>query len=85
MPENNHEAVRPQRPVRHRDRGHQGQTTAHVRIELPGGTMVTASITNEAVNELALKVGGQASAIVKASDRRVCVPVLAPRGAGPTR
>lgn len=45
-----------------------GQTTAHVKIELPGGATVTASITNEAVDELALKVGEQASAIVKASD-----------------
>ena len=45
-----------------------GQTTAHVRIELKGGAVVTASITNEAVDELALKVGDEASAIVKASD-----------------
>lgn len=45
-----------------------GQTTAHVKIELQGGAVVTASITNEAVDELALKVGDQASAIVKASD-----------------
>ena len=45
-----------------------GQTTAHVRIDLGGGTIVTASITNEAVDDLALKVGDKASAIVKASD-----------------
>ena len=44
-----------------------GQTTAHVRIDV-GGTVVTASITNEAVDELALKPGDEASAIVKASD-----------------
>lgn len=45
-----------------------GQTTAHVRLELPGGAIVTAAITNEAVDELALKPGDQAAAIVKASD-----------------
>ena len=45
-----------------------GQTTAHVKIRLAGGATVTASVTNEAVEELALKVGDEASAIVKASD-----------------
>ena len=44
-----------------------GATTAHVRIDV-NGTIVTASITNEAVDELALKVGQEAYAIVKASD-----------------
>ncbi len=33
-----------------------GATTAHVRIDV-NGTIVTASITNEAVDELGLKVG----------------------------
>jgi molybdopterin-binding protein len=45
-----------------------GQTTAHVRIELAGGAVVTASITNEAVDDLQLKVGDQATAVIKASD-----------------
>ena len=45
-----------------------GQTTAHVRIELPGGGIVTASITNESVDDLGLKVGDQAYAVIKASD-----------------
>ena len=45
-----------------------GATTAHVRLELAGGAVITASITNEAVQELGLKVGDQASAVVKASD-----------------
>ncbi len=45
-----------------------GQTTAHVKLALPGGAIITASITNEAVDELALKPGDDASAIVKASD-----------------
>jgi molybdopterin-binding protein len=44
-----------------------GQTTAHVRINV-GGTIVTASITNEAVDELKLKAGQTAYAVIKASD-----------------
>ena len=45
-----------------------GATTAHVRIDIGGGVIVTSSITNEAVDELGLKVGQDAYAIVKASD-----------------
>ncbi len=45
-----------------------GATTSHVRIQVAGGAIVTASITNEAVDDLALKVGDSASAIIKASD-----------------
>ena len=44
-----------------------GATTAHVRIDI-GGPVVTAAITNEAVDELALKVGDAAYAVIKASD-----------------
>jgi molybdopterin-binding protein len=44
-----------------------GATTAHVRIDV-SGIVVTASITNEAVDELGLKVGQTAYAIIKASD-----------------
>ncbi len=44
-----------------------GVTTSHVRIDI-GGTIVTASITNEAVDDLALEPGDAASAIIKASD-----------------
>ena len=49
-----------------------GATTAHVRIDL-GGSVITASITNEAVDELKLAPGMTASAVVKASDVMVAV------------
>jgi molybdopterin-binding protein len=45
-----------------------GQTTAHVKIESAAGAIVTASITNEAVEELKLKAGDAAYAVIKASD-----------------
>ena len=45
-----------------------GQTTSHVQIDVGHGVIVTASITNEAVDELALKPGDQAVAVIKASD-----------------
>ncbi|UFN46915.1 TOBE domain-containing protein [Roseomonas sp. OT10] len=45
-----------------------GQTTGHVRIEAAGGVVITASITNEAIDDLALKVGDEATAVIKASD-----------------
>jgi len=44
-----------------------GATTSHVRIDV-NGAMVTASITNEAVEELGLKAGQEAYAVIKASD-----------------
>ncbi|MDE1995820.1 MAG: molybdopterin-binding protein [Rhizobiaceae bacterium] len=50
-----------------------GATTAHVRIDIGNGSIVTSSITNEAVDELALKVGGEAYAVIKASDVMVAV------------
>jgi molybdopterin-binding protein len=49
-----------------------GATTAHVRIDV-GGSIVTASITNESVDELDLKVGDSAYAVVKASDVMVAI------------
>ncbi len=45
-----------------------GQTTGHVRIDIGNGVIVTSSITNEAIDELALVVGDEAFAIIKASD-----------------
>ncbi|PPQ36727.1 molybdenum-pterin binding domain-containing protein [Rhodoblastus acidophilus] len=49
-----------------------GATTAHVQLNV-NGLIVTAAITNEAVEELGLKVGGEASAVVKSSDVMVMV------------
>ena len=45
-----------------------GQTTSHVRIDIGNGVFVTASITNEAVDDLKLTKGDAVTAIIKASD-----------------
>jgi molybdopterin-binding protein len=45
-----------------------GVTTARVKIAIAGGATITSSITMEAVQDLDLKVGDEASAIIKASD-----------------
>ena len=45
-----------------------GQTTAHVRIDIGNGLIVTSSITNEAVDDLVLQVGDDAFAVIKVSD-----------------
>ena len=45
-----------------------GATTTHVKIEIVDGMVLTASITNEAAEDLGLAVGMAASAIVKESD-----------------
>jgi molybdopterin-binding protein len=50
-----------------------GATTSHVRVEIGPGIVVTASITNEAVDELGLKAGMAASVVVKASDVMIAV------------
>lgn len=44
-----------------------GATTSHVRIEV-GGSIITASITNESVDDLKLSVDKDAYAVIKASD-----------------
>jgi molybdopterin-binding protein len=49
-----------------------GATTAHVTIDI-GGVVVTASITNQAVDDLNLKEGKIAYAVVKASDVMIAV------------
>jgi molybdopterin-binding protein len=45
-----------------------GQTTGHVHVDIGNGMTVHASITNEAIDDLGLKVGGDAFAVIKASD-----------------
>jgi molybdopterin-binding protein len=45
-----------------------GTTTGHVRINVGQGVTITSSITNEAIDELGLKVGDEAIAVIKASD-----------------
>ncbi len=50
-----------------------GATTTHVRIEVAPKLTLTASITNEAAEELGLKVGQKAHAVIKASDVMVGV------------
>jgi molybdopterin-binding protein len=49
-----------------------GQTTSHIQIEV-NGAIITASITNEAVDELKLKPGQSAYAVIKASDVMIAV------------
>lgn len=49
-----------------------GSTTAHVQIDVSGVT-VMASITNEAVDDLQLKVGDSVYALIKSSDVMVAV------------
>ena len=45
----------------------QGAVNTEVAIELPGGSLVYAVITNDASNELGLSIGAPASALIKAS------------------
>ena len=50
-----------------------GTTTAHIRIDIGNGVVITSSITNEAVDDLGLRVGEDAIAVIKASDVMVGV------------
>jgi molybdopterin-binding protein len=45
-----------------------GATTSHVTIEISPTVLITASITNESVQELGLKAGQKAFAVIKSSD-----------------
>jgi len=46
----------------------EGVTTAHVKIDVGHGVVITSSITVEAAKELNLKKGDDACAIIKASE-----------------
>lgn len=46
----------------------EGAVNGHVAIELPCGRRVKGSITKEAIESLGFKVGGDAVAIIKATD-----------------
>jgi molybdopterin-binding protein len=50
-----------------------GATTSHVRIDVGGGIVMTASITNEAVDDLKLAKGQPAIAVIKATDVMVAI------------
>lgn len=50
-----------------------GATTSHVRIDVGGGVVMTASITNEAVDDLKLAKGQPAMAVVKSTDVLVAI------------
>src|SRR5579862_8234657 len=50
-----------------------GATTSHIKLEIAPGRIITSSITNEAVDDLGLKAGMAASAIIKASDVMIAV------------
>lgn len=41
-----------------------GQTTGHVRIDAGDGVVITAAITDEAVDDLGLRVGDEATAVI---------------------
>jgi molybdopterin-binding protein len=44
-----------------------------MRVEIAGGSILTASITNEAVEDLGLKKGSKVHALIKASDVMIAV------------
>ncbi|MFJ7436543.1 molybdopterin-binding protein [Methylorubrum thiocyanatum] len=50
-----------------------GTTTAHVKIEIASGQVVTSAVTNESVDALGLKIGGEAYAVIKSSDVIIAV------------
>jgi molybdopterin-binding protein len=50
-----------------------GATTSHIRVDIGGGQIMTSSITNEAVDDLGLKAGGNVTVVIKASDVMIAV------------
>jgi molybdopterin-binding protein len=52
-----------------------GTTTSHVRVDIGSGIVVTSSITNESVDDLAITAGGRVMVVIKASDVMIAVGV----------
>ena len=50
-----------------------GATTSHVRVDVGGGNIVIASITNEAVDDLGIKAKSAVTVVIKASDVMIAV------------
>jgi molybdopterin-binding protein len=48
-----------------------GATTSHVRVDIGNGQIVTSSITNEAVDDLAIKAGGKVTVVATALSPRL--------------
>jgi molybdopterin-binding protein len=44
-----------------------------VRVDIGGGQIVTSSITNEAIDELGIKLGDSVTVVIKASDVMIAV------------
>ena len=51
----------------------QGAVNGIVQIEVAPGLIISSSITNEAIRDLGLEVGGEAVAVIKASSVMVGV------------
>jgi len=64
-----------------------GQTTSHVRIDIGGGNVITASITNDSVDDLGLQNGKAAYAVIKSTSVMVAVdePAARPQSDRPLR
>jgi molybdopterin-binding protein len=50
-----------------------GATTSHVLVDIGNGKIMTSSITNEAVDDLGIKVHGAVTVVIKASDVMIAV------------
>ncbi len=46
----------------------EGTVAAKVKVDIGGGTLLTSTITVDAVRDLALKVGDEVHALIKASN-----------------
>ncbi len=45
-----------------------GSVNATIKVDIGGGTVITSSITNEAVEDLGLTVGDRVTVLIKSSD-----------------